>query len=83
MIEKLEHKMNKNMDKYIKFYSNNILFNKKIQTYKEYYKSRNQISKEKIQKISNVIFDNRKLLISYGGSIKHDSEINKILKTHI
>jgi predicted Zn-dependent peptidase len=83
MIEKLEHKMNQNMGKYINFYSKNILFDKKVETYKDYYKSRNQISKEKIQDLSNVIFDNRKILISYGGSIKHDSEINQILKTHI
>ena len=78
-IQKLEHKMNMNMDKYISTYSQNILFNKKIQTYTDYYKSRNQISKEKIQKLANVIFDTRQLIISYGGSIKHNSAIKKCL----
>ena len=76
-IQKLEHKMN--MDKYINTYSQNILFNKKIQTYIDYYKSRNQISKEIIQKLANVIFDTRQLIISYGGSIKHNSAIKKCI----
>ena len=81
-VDGLEHKFKLNMEKYINEYSLYTLFNRKIQKIREYYKNRNKISQQKIQRLSNVIFNEKKLLISYGGKINHNEKIKKILKNN-
>jgi len=81
-VEKLEHKFKVNMEKYINKYSKNILFNKKIETYQKYFEVRNEINQEKIKLLSNKIFDSKNLIISYGGIVNHNPEIQTIVKNN-
>ena len=67
LMEQFEHKMASKIYDYVQKYSENVVFGKKVDTFKEYYEMRNNITKNKIRIIARSIFDEKKMVIGYSG----------------
>jgi len=70
LMEQFEHKMTSNIYDYVEMYSENVVFDKKIYTFKEYYEMRKNITKNKIRIIARSIFDEKRMVIGYSGKQK-------------